>query len=122
MRAWKVALLLNLALLLGIAWGWVRWGRHTERLARELVEARAAAAAAGPREWSVRGVVRAVVPEIGVVVLSHEEIPGYMASMTMGFRAASPEIPRRVSVGDEVRFTLRGTPPDVVITAIERTR
>ncbi|MGH7393805.1 MAG: hypothetical protein ACREM3_30760 [Candidatus Rokuibacteriota bacterium] len=38
----------------------------------------------------------------------------------MGFRAASPEIYRGVEVGDGVRFTLRGTSPNVTLTRIER--
>jgi hypothetical protein len=42
--------------------------------------------------------------------------------MTMGFRTASAALHEAVSVGDEVRFTLRGTPPDLAITAIEKVR
>lgn len=121
MRASHVVVLVNLALLVGVGWGWVRWGRPTARLEDEVAQARAAAAAGGgEREWRVRGVVRAVLPEINVIVLSHEEIPGFMPSMTMGFRAASPKIHQTVSVGDEVRFTLRGAPPNVTITAVEK--
>ena len=45
-----------------------------------------------------------------------------MPAMTMGFRAASPGIHEAVAVGDAVRFTLQGVPPNVMITAIERTR
>jgi Cu/Ag efflux protein CusF len=122
MRPWKVVVLVNLALLLGVGWGWVRWGRHTERLARDLEEAQAAAVGGGEREWHVRGIVRAVVPEMDVVVLSHEDIPGYMPAMTMGFRTASAAIHQALAVGDEVRFTLRGTPPNLAITAVEKVR
>ena len=43
-----------------------------------------------------------------------------MPPMTMGFRVASPKIQEAVSVGDEVRFTLRGMPPNVAVTAIEK--
>src|SRR5438046_7461934 len=74
------------------------------------------------REWSVEGVVRAVLPEIHVLVLTHGEIPGYMPAMTMGFRAASPKITDSIRVGDAVRFTLRGVPPNVMITAIENAK
>jgi Cu/Ag efflux protein CusF len=119
-RAWKVVVLVNLALAVGVGWGWVRWGRPAQRLERELAEVRAAAASV-EREWRVRGVVRAVLPDLGVVVLSHEEIPGLMVPMTMGFRVASPKIHEGLSPGDAVRFTLRGTPPaSVVVTAIEK--
>ncbi|MBI1735505.1 MAG: copper-binding protein [Candidatus Rokubacteria bacterium] len=135
MRPWKVALVLNLALAVGVGWGYAWWGRRADRLAaevvatharaerleRELAAARAAAPGAGAagQQWQVRGVVRAVLPEIDVVVITHEDIPGFMPSMTMGFRAATPELHETVRVGDTARFTLRGTPPDVVITAIE---
>lgn len=119
MRAWKVVVLVNLALGLGIGGGYLWWGRQAERLERELAAARAAPTA--EREWQVAGVVRAILPEIGVVIVTHDEIPGFMAPMTMGFRMASPKIHEAVVVGDAVRFTLRGVPPNVVITAIEKT-
>jgi Cu/Ag efflux protein CusF len=118
MAMWRVVLLLNLALAIGVGWGYLWWGRATVRLERELAAAQAAAA--GPREYQATGVVRAVLPDISVVVLTHDEIPGYMPSMTMGFRAASPEIYETVRVGDAVRFTLRGTPPNLALVAVEK--
>jgi Cu/Ag efflux protein CusF len=120
MRAWKAVLLINLALILGVGWGYVFWGLRGGRLARELAEARAAAASGIERRWTVEGVVRAIFPELGVIVLTHGDIPGYMPAMTMGFRVASPKIQEAVSVGDEVRFTLQGVLPDVAVTTIEK--
>jgi Cu/Ag efflux protein CusF len=122
MRAWKAVLLINLALVVGVSWGYAFWGLRAARLDRELAVARAAAAAqvAVEREWTVEGVVRAIFPEINVLVITHGEIAGYMPPMTMGFRAASPNIPEAVTVGDEVRFTLRGVPPNLAVTAIQK--
>ncbi len=119
MRAWKVVLLLNLALALGVGGGYLWWGRQVSRLQRELVAAQALGSAA-EREWTVNGVVRAILPDLEVVVLTHEEIPGFMVPMTMGFRAASPKIYEGVRIGDAVRFTVRGAPPNVKIVAIEK--
>ena len=119
MRAWKGVALINLALLIGVGWGYLVWGLRAARLERELVLARATAANV-EREWEVDGVVRAILPEISVLVVTHGEIRGYMPAMTMGFRAASPKIHESVRVGDAVRFTLRGRPPNVVITAIKK--
>jgi Cu/Ag efflux protein CusF len=65
-------------------------------------------------------VVRAVLPEIGVVVITHDEITGYMPAMTMGFRATSAQVYNGVEVGDAVRFTLGGVPPNVALTSIEK--
>ena len=73
------------------------------------------------QRWEVRGVVRAILPDLNLVIMTHEAIPGLMAPMTMGFREASPKIHEGLRVGDAVRFTLEGTPPNVVITAIEKT-
>lgn len=119
MALWQVALLLNLALLLGVGWGWVRWGLTLARLERAAVGARPDGARA--QEWVADGLVRAVLPELAVVVITHDEIPGLMGPMTMGFRMASPEVGEGLAVGDHIRFTLRGAPPDVVLVAVEKT-
>jgi Cu/Ag efflux protein CusF len=119
MRAWKVVALVNLALLLGVGWGYLWWGRQAVRLQRDLAAARSLASGV-EREWKVNGVVRAILPELDVVVITHEEIPGYMAPMTMGFRAAAPKIYEGIRIGDAVRFTVRGAPPNVKIIALEK--
>ncbi len=72
------------------------------------------------REWRTAGIVRAVMSDMQVVVLSHGEMPGYMRAMTMGFRAGSPKLYEKLQVGDEVEFTVRGRPPRVAITATEK--
>jgi Cu/Ag efflux protein CusF len=118
MAVWRVVILLVLTLMVGIGWGYLWWGRDVTRLTRELGEARAAAS--GPREYRSEGVVRAVLPDINVVVITHEEIAGYMPAMTMGFRASSPKIYETLDVGDAVRFTLRGTPPNLALVAVEK--
>jgi Cu/Ag efflux protein CusF len=122
MRVWRVVILLDLALALGLGWGWLWWGQQTQRLARDLAAAQAAAATAGgERVYHGTGVVRAEMHDIGLVVITHGEIPGYMPAMTMGFRLASPTIVESVKPGDAVRFTLRGTPPNLAITAMDKT-
>ena len=121
MRAWKVVVLLDLALALGVGAGYLWWGQQAQRLQRDLAAARVAATTTGEREYQVTGVVRAGLGDLGLLVVTHGEIPGYMPAMTMGFRTASPKIVESVKVGDAVRFTLRGTPPNLAITAIEKT-
>ncbi|MGH7354992.1 MAG: copper-binding protein [Candidatus Rokuibacteriota bacterium] len=120
MRVWRAVLLVNLALVIGLGWGWVTWGRRAERLARELEVARGAAPLGGERVFQGHGLVRATLPDIGVVVISHGDIPGYMPGMTMGFRADPPKIVERFQPGDAVRFTLKGTLPYLNLSAIER--
>jgi Cu/Ag efflux protein CusF len=122
MRVWRVVLLVDLALALGLGSGYLWWGQQARRLATELAATRAAAAAAGgEREFRGTGVVRAGLGELGVLVITHGDIPGYMPAMTMGFRANEPKILESVKPGDAVRFTLRGTPPNLAITSIDKT-
>ena len=118
MRAWHAAAIVNLALLVALAGAWQAWQRTTARTDAQGTQT----ITLGPeREWhDLRGVVRAFVPDLGIVVLTHEDIPGYMPGMTMGFRVATTNIPETLSVGDAVRFSLRGSPPLVVLTAIDK--
>lgn len=118
MRAWKAALLVNLALAFAGAGGFAAW----QRAQTSAAQAAQTVTFGGPeREWrDVDGVVRALLPELGIVVLTHADVPGYMPGMTMGFKVVDAEIPETLSVGDAVRFTLRGSPPLVVLTAIEK--
>jgi len=120
MRLWRVVLLLNLAVAVGVLVGWLVWGQQIPRLERQLLESRQQVVVVGREQtWIVKGVVRAVIPEIQVVVLTHDEIPGFMqAGMTMGFKVQNPKVLERARVGDVVRFTLKGVPPDVQITAL----
>ena len=120
MRAWKAVVLINLSLVIGVGLGYAVWGLRASRLERELAVARATALAGVEREWIVEGVVRAIFPELNVLVITHGDIAGYMPAMTMGFRTASPKIQEAVSVGDAVRFTLRGVPPTIAVTAIHK--
>ncbi len=109
---------MNLALAIGLMLGYLAWGRQLVRLEQELSVARRQAAV--PRTWTVRGVVRAVLPQANVVILTHEDVPGYMTSMTMGFPVKDPKLAEGLDIGETVRFTLTGVPPDLVITAITR--
>ena len=121
MRLWKAVALLNLALAVGLLIGYLWWGREAARLRQETtVTIQAGAAALEEREWAVRGVVRSVIPEANVLVVTHEDIPGFMPSMTMGFRAANPRLYAGLQAGDVIRFTLKGIPPNVTIVAITR--
>jgi Cu/Ag efflux protein CusF len=119
MKLWRVVLLLNLALAVGVLLGWLAWGREVSRLEARLNQSQRVVVIGGEQTWVVKGVVRAVIPEIQVLVLTHDEIPGFMsAGMTMGFKVKDAKLLERARVGDVVRFTLTGVPPDLQITAL----
>lgn len=123
MKLWRAVLLLNLALGIGLMLGYLTWGREVSRLSRELALSRQGGFIIGSAEQSLtgQGVVRALLPEINVVVLSHEEIAGYMTPMTMGFRVRDARLLDGLAAGDVIRFTLHGMPPNLEIVEIART-
>ena len=57
--------------------------------------------------WETRGVVKRVEPDRGTVTIHHEDVPGYMPSMTMPFWAESPSQLEGLAEGDEVEFSFR---------------
>ncbi len=58
------------------------------------------------RVFDVTGIVRARLDD-GDLLIAHDEIPGYMAAMTMAFTPSSPKEAAGVKVNDRVRFRLR---------------
>ena len=121
MRLWKVVVLLNLVLALGIGLGYLRWARENRDLRAALTRAvETARRPIGDRTWTVHGVVRSVIPRLGVVFLTHEAIPGLMEGMTMGFEADDPKILTGLTPGDPVRFTIRQEGDRVRLQAIEK--
>jgi Cu/Ag efflux protein CusF len=121
LKLWRAILLMNLGLALGVGLGYLAWGRQVVGLEAELALARERTLQAGvERVFDARGVVRAVLQEINVVVLSHDDIGGFMPSMTMGFRLRDPQLLQGIAVGDTVRFKLRGIPPNLVIVEITK--
>lgn len=53
----------------------------------------------------VQGVLRSHL-EDGRLLIEHEEIPGFMAAMTMAFTPVDPAAAGRLAVGDRLRFLL----------------
>ena len=119
MRRWQVAILVNLALVVGLVTGYGAWGRRVaildgevktaqaqvEQLTRER-EACFAGARYGEQLWEGRGIVRAVYPK--VLIVTHEEIPGLLPARTTGFRMADSVAHSRAHAGDPIRFWLQG--------------
>src|SRR5215469_7040674 len=120
MRMWQVAILVNLALAVGLGFGYGAWGRRLATLDGEVRTAQAqaeqlrrereachAGAHAGEQLWEGRGIVRAVYPKL--VLITHEEIAGLLPARTTGFRLAASVNHGRAHPGDPIRFWLQGT-------------
>ena len=123
MRMWQVAILVNLAVALGLGFGYGAWGRRlatlvddvrtaqaqVEQLKRER-EACFAGGRFGEQLWEGRGIVRAVYPKL--LLITHEEIFGLLPARTTGFRLADSVDHGRAHPGDPIRFWLQGTEYD----------
>jgi Cu/Ag efflux protein CusF len=120
MRLWKVVVLLNVALAVGIGLGYLRWVKEVRSLRGEISRLRAEAARPNPQSWAVRGIVRSVIPKLGAVFLTHEAMPGLMDAMTMGFEVEEPKMLDGLVPGDLVRFTVRKDGERLVLVAIEK--
>ena len=122
MSLWKVILLLNLTLGLGVGGGYLWWARESRALREELARAREAAARGqvGPRGWSAHGIVRLVLKEQDAIFLTHESIPGVMEGMTMGFQTASGAILDGLAPGDRVLFTVEMRGGRLVVVGIQK--
>ena len=119
MRMWQVAILVNLALAVGLGFGYGAWGRRLAMLDSEVKTAQAqveqltrereacfAGARYGEQLWEGRGIVRAVYPKL--LIVTHEEIPGLLPARTTGFRMADSLNHGRAHAGDAIRFWLQG--------------
>jgi Cu/Ag efflux protein CusF len=122
MRLWKVLVLLNLALGVGIGLGYLRWAREVRSLRDEVDRLRAEGARPTAQSWTVRGIVRSLMPKLGAVFLTHEALPGLMDAMTMGFETDDPKLLDGLAPGDPVRFTVRREGERLVLVAIEKVR
>jgi Cu/Ag efflux protein CusF len=60
-----------------------------------------------PEIWTARGLVKRIEPERGTITIHHEDVPGYMPSMTMPFWIESPSQLEGIAVGDSVEFRFR---------------
>lgn len=101
--AWYATLLPVCLLVLGLT-GCQHPPRESGRSPREDSDAAQA--------YSVRGVVREIRPDRLSAVIRHEEIPGYMAAMTMPFEVRDSRVLDGVMPGDTVSFRLRVTDTD----------
>jgi protein SCO1/2 len=80
----------------------------------------APAAPANARTFIVKGVVRQLRTNGTTVVVAHEEIPDYMAAMTMPFEVKDPAELKGLQPGDAIVFRLLVTADDGWIDQVAR--
>lgn len=53
------------------------------------------------------GVIKEIKQEGRVLVIAHEEFPGFMEAMTMGFELKDPKKAEGLKAGDKVQFSIQ---------------
>lgn len=74
----------------------------------------------GMRRYDARGIVRGISPDRRTITIEHENIPGFMPSMTMPFTAADPKEIARFNADDVVAFQLVVTADDAFISKLKK--
>ncbi|MBI2926236.1 MAG: SCO family protein [Verrucomicrobia bacterium] len=93
------------AMLFGVALAGCGCWVSCKQLAREGGSA-AAPAAPAVRTFPVRGTIQELKPDGTTAVIKHEEIPGFMAAMTMPLEVKDPKELAGLQPGDEISFRL----------------
>ena len=76
----------------------------------------------GPDHYDTRGVVRGFSPDRSTIEIQHENIPGFMPSMTMPFVAHDPKQIADLKTGDAISFRMAVTQKDFWIENVKRIR
>jgi protein SCO1 len=72
--------------------------------------------------YDTRGVVRGFSPDRSTIEIQHENIPGFMPSMTMPFVARDPKEIADLKIGDAISFRIAVTKKDFWIENVKKIR
>jgi len=76
----------------------------------------------GADHYDTRGVVRGFSPDRSTIEIQHENIPGFMPSMTMPFVARNPKQIADLKTGDAISFRMAVTKKDFWIENVKKIR
>jgi len=76
----------------------------------------------GADHYDTRGVVRGFSPDRSTIEIQHENIPGFMPSMTMPFVAQNPKQIADLKTGDAISFRMTVTKKDFWIENVKKIR
>jgi protein SCO1/2 len=72
------------------------------------------------RSYEVRGIVRGVAPDRSSLDVEHEDIPGFMPSMTMPISVHDPKYIADVRTGDAISFWMVVTDKDLFLERVKK--
>src|SRR5262245_37433338 len=76
----------------------------------------------GTDHYNTRGIVRGFSPDRLTIEIQHENIPGFMPSMTMPFVARDPKQTADLKAGDAISFRIVVTQKDFWVENIKKIR
>jgi len=76
----------------------------------------------GADHYDTRGVVRGFSPDRSAIEIQHENIPGFMPSMTMPFVSRNPKEITNLRTGDAISFRMTVTQKDFWIDNVKKIR
>jgi protein SCO1/2 len=74
-----------------------------------------------PHDYQGKGVIVRIADDKHTVTIHHQDIPGYMMSMTMDFPVHDAHLLEGLAAGDKIDFTLHVTRDDAWVTGIHAT-
>jgi protein SCO1/2 len=72
------------------------------------------------RSYQVRGIVRGFAPDRSTVSIEHEDIPGFMPSMTMPFSVKDQNEIAGLKIGDAISFRMTVTDKDLFLDQVKK--
>ena len=103
---------------------WICWAKIVLFLATLLLSAGCGERKVDPAEnlshYQVKGVVRGLPPGHRAIEIEHEDIPGFMPSMTMPFEVRETKEVTNLQIGDAVSFQLNVTRRDSWIDQVRK--
>ncbi len=69
---------------------------------------------------STTGVITGMEDNGKVLVISHQEFPGFMGAMTMPFQLQDSALSAGLNVGDEIEFTIKKTETGYPIVELKK--
>ena len=81
---------------------------------------RAETSDASVRTYQVRGIVRGFAPDRSSVDVQHEDIPGFMPSMTMPFTVKEPKDIAGLKIADAISFRMTVTDKDLFLDQVKK--
>jgi protein SCO1 len=73
-----------------------------------------------PKQYQMRGEIRGLDPSGRVATIKHENIPGFMSAMTMGYPVKDPAEFSKLAVGEPITATVYVQGDDMWVGNIQK--